>query len=52
MVGQTFEGPTGNVEMMPSHHLKQTINLVQAQGGEYVLVDAFEDMDPEEDCSL
>ncbi|MBA3361710.1 MAG: substrate-binding protein [Acidimicrobiia bacterium] len=52
MVGQTFDGPTGTVEMMPSHHLKQTINLVQAQGGEYVLVDSFEDMDPEEDCSL
>ncbi len=52
LVGQTFEGPTGKVEMMPSHHLKQTINLVQAQGGQYVLVDAFEDMDPEEDCSL
>jgi len=52
MVGQTFEGPTGTVEMMPSHHLQQTINLVQAQGGQYVLVDSFEDMDPEEDCSL
>ena len=52
MVGQTYEGPTGTVEMMPSHHLKQTINLVQAQDGQYVLVDSFEDMDPEEDCSL
>jgi len=52
MVGLTFEGPTGMVEMMPSHHLKQTINLVQAQNGEYVLVDAFPNMDPEEDCSL
>ncbi|HEY7563418.1 MAG TPA: substrate-binding protein [Acidimicrobiia bacterium] len=52
MVGQTYEGPTGLVEMMPSHHLQQTINLVQAQGGQYVLVDSFENMDPEEDCSL
>ncbi|HSL26368.1 MAG TPA: substrate-binding protein [Acidimicrobiia bacterium] len=52
MVGQTYEGPTGTVEMMPSHHLKQTINLVQAQNGQYVLVDSFDDMDPEEDCSL
>jgi urea transport system substrate-binding protein len=52
MVGQTYEGPTGTVEMMPSHHLQQTINLVQAQGGQYVLVDSFENMDPEEDCSL
>ena len=52
MVGQTFDGPTGTVEMMPSHHLKQTINLVQAQNGQYVLVDSFPDMDPEEDCSL
>jgi ABC-type branched-subunit amino acid transport system substrate-binding protein len=52
MVGQTFEGPTGTVEMMPSHHLQQTINLVQAQDGQYVLVDSFENMDPEEACSL
>jgi ABC-type branched-subunit amino acid transport system substrate-binding protein len=52
MVGQTYEGPTGTVEMMPSHHLKQTINLVQAQDGQYVLVDSFENMEPEEDCSL
>jgi ABC-type branched-subunit amino acid transport system substrate-binding protein len=52
MVGQTYEGPTGTVEMMPSHHLKQTINLVQAQNGQYTLVDAFENMDPEEACSL
>ena len=52
LVGLTFDGPTGTVEMMPSHHLKQTINLVQAQDGEYVLVDAFDDMEPEEACSL
>lgn len=52
MVGQTYDGPTGSVEMMPSHHLKQTINLVQAQNGQYELVDAFADMDPEEGCSL
>ena len=52
MVGQTFDGPTGTVEMMPSHHLKQTINLVQARNGQYVLVDSFPNMDPEEGCSL
>ncbi len=52
MVGQTFEGPTGRVEMMPSHHLKQTINLVRAEGGTYTLVDSFPDQDPEEACSL
>ena len=52
LVGLTFDGPTGTVEMMPSHHVKQTINLVQAQDGEYVLVDAFDDMEPEEACSL
>ncbi len=52
MVGQTFDGPTGRVEMMPSHHLKQTINLVQARDGQYVLIDSFADMDPEEACSL
>jgi urea transport system substrate-binding protein len=52
MVGQTFEGPTGPVEMMPSHHLKQTINLVQVEGDAYNLVDSFPDQDPEQDCSL
>ncbi|HEX2235525.1 MAG TPA: substrate-binding protein [Actinomycetota bacterium] len=52
MVGQTFEGPTGRVEMMPSHHLKQTINLVQVEGDSYRFVDAFPGVDPEQDCSL
>ena len=52
MVGQTYDGPTGTVEMMPSHHLKQTINLVQARNGQYELVDSFENMEPEEGCSL
>jgi len=52
MVGQTFEGPTGPVEMTPSHHLKQTINLVQVEGDRYKLVDSFPDQDPEQDCSL
>jgi ABC-type branched-subunit amino acid transport system substrate-binding protein len=51
MVGQTYVGPTGRVEVMPSHHLKQTINLVQAQNGQYVLAGSFPDMDPEEDCT-
>jgi urea transport system substrate-binding protein len=52
MVGQTFEGPTGPVEMTPSHHLAQTINLVQVEGDHYKLIDSFENQDPEQDCSL
>lgn len=52
MVGLTFDGPTGPVTMTASHHLQQTINLVQAQDGEYVLVDSFPNQDPEEACSL
>ena len=51
MVGLSFEGPTGTVTMTSSHHLAQTINLVQAVDGEYVLVDSFADRDPEESCS-
>ncbi len=51
MVGSSFEGPTGLVTMTPQHHLSQTINLVQAVNGEYVLVDSFADRDPEENCS-
>jgi ABC-type branched-subunit amino acid transport system substrate-binding protein len=52
MVGLSFTGPTGPVTVTPSHYLKQTINLVQAQGGKYVLVQSFPDQDPEEACSL
>ncbi len=52
LVGLKIDGPTGEVEMMDSHHLKQTIYMVQARNGEYVLVDSFPNMDPEEDCSL
>jgi ABC-type branched-subunit amino acid transport system substrate-binding protein len=51
MVGLTFTGPTGEVTVTPSHYLKQTINLVQAQNGQYVLVDSFPNMDPEESCT-
>jgi len=51
LVGLTFDGPTGPVTMTASHHLRQTINLVQAQNGEYVLVDSFPDQDPEEACN-
>ncbi len=51
LVGLSYDGPTGTVTITPSHHLKQTINLVQAQGGKYVLVDSFPDQDPEEACS-
>lgn len=51
MVGLSVEGPTGTVTMTPQHHLAQTINLVQAVNGEYVLVDSFANRDPEESCS-
>jgi urea transport system substrate-binding protein len=51
MVGLTFTGPTGEVTVTPSHYLKQTINLVQAQNGQYVLADSFPNMDPEESCT-
>ncbi len=51
LVGLSYDGPTGPVTMTPSHHLRQTINLVQAQGGEYMLVDSFPDQDPEEACN-
>jgi len=52
LVGQSFNGPTGNVTMTNQHHLQQTINVVQGQNLEYVLADSFPNMDPEEDCSL
>ena len=50
--GLSFGGPTGSVTITPSHYLQQTINLVQAQNGKYVLVDSFPNMDPEEACRL
>lgn len=50
--GLSFEGPTGSVTITPSHYLQQTINLVQARDGKYVLVDSFPNMDPEEACTL
>jgi hypothetical protein len=40
------------VTITPSHYLQQTINLVQARDGKYVLVDSFPNMDPEEACTL
>lgn len=52
MPGLSFEGPTGTVTVTDSHYLQQTINLVQAQNGQYVLAGSFPNMDPEEDCSL
>ena len=52
LVGLSFDGPTGLVTMTESHHLAQTINLVQAVDGKYELVDAFPNQDPEESCSL
>ena len=50
--GLSYVGPTGSVTVTPSHYLKQTINLVQAQNKKYVLVDSFPDQDPKEACSL
>ncbi|MEO5704219.1 MAG: substrate-binding protein [Candidatus Limnocylindrales bacterium] len=50
--GLSFEGPTGSVTITPSHYLQQTINLVQALNGKYVLANSFPNMDPEEACSL
>lgn len=49
--GLSFEGPTGLATVTDSHYLQQTINVVQAKGGRYELVGAFEDMDPEENCT-
>lgn len=51
LVGLSHEGPTGTVTMTSQHHLEQTINLVQAQNGEYVLVDSFAARNPEENCN-
>ncbi len=51
LVGLSFEGPTGTVTMTEQHHLEQTINLVQAQNGEYVLIDSFPAQNPEETCN-
>ncbi|MFM8944323.1 MAG: ABC transporter substrate-binding protein [Actinomycetota bacterium] len=51
MVGQAFEGPTGTATVTPTHYLQQTINVVQAKGGVYELVQAFPNMDPEEACT-
>lgn len=52
LVGLSIEGPTGTVTMTSQHHLAQTIYLVQAVNGAYVLVDSFANRDPEEDCNL
>jgi len=51
LVGLSFDGPTGTVTMTEQHHLEQTINLVQAQNGRYVLIDSFPAQNPEESCS-
>ncbi|MFQ5555906.1 MAG: transporter substrate-binding protein, partial [Acidimicrobiales bacterium] len=53
LVGLSFDGPTGSVTMTPSHHLRQTINLVRADdSGSYDFVGSFPDQDPEESCNL
>ncbi len=53
LVGLSFEGPTGEVTMTESHHLRQTINLAQADdSGNYNFVESFPNQDPEESCSL
>ena len=53
LVGSSFTGPTGEVTITESHHLRQPINLVIAdETGSYTFVETFLDQDPEEDCSL
>ena len=52
MVGQAFDGPTGTATVTDSHYLQQTINVVRAEGGKYVSAGSFDDMDPEEACTL
>ena len=42
---------TGTATVTASHYLQQTINVVQAKGGVYELVQAYPNMDPEEDCA-
>lgn len=53
LVGLSFDGPTGEVTMTDSHHLRQTINLARADdSGNYNFVESFPAQDPEESCSL
>jgi ABC-type branched-subunit amino acid transport system substrate-binding protein len=48
LVGQSFEGPTGEVTMTDSHHLKQSAFVVKVDNGQYEFVTSFDDLDPEE----
>jgi len=52
MVGQSFEGPTGKVTMMPSHHLEQPITIARSQDGVYSLIETVPEASPEEACAL
>ena len=39
LVGQTFDAPQGPVEVMPNHHLSQTVRIgeINAEGGFTIL---------------
>jgi urea transport system substrate-binding protein len=52
MVGQSFDGPSGKVTMMPSHHLEQPITIARSQDGVYSLIDTVPEASPEEACAL
>jgi urea transport system substrate-binding protein len=52
MVGQSFDGPSGKVTMMPSHHLEQPITIARSQDGAYALIDTVPAASPEEACAL
>jgi urea transport system substrate-binding protein len=51
MAGLSFEGPTGKVTMMPSHHLQQPITIARSQDGAYSLVESVPEVSPEEACA-
>jgi len=51
MIGQQFVGPTGQVVMAASGHLRQTINLVRVNDdGQHAFIASFPDRDPEQAC--
>lgn len=48
LVGQSFDGPTGTVEMTESHHLNQPVFVFKVVDSEYELVEEFQNLDPDE----
>jgi ABC-type branched-subunit amino acid transport system substrate-binding protein len=48
LVGQSFDGPTGEVTMTESHHMEQSAFVVKVVNGQYEFVTSFDDLDPEE----